>query len=225
MQHLGRTVCRPAWAGFAFIVASLPGLADDTTTCKSVLARSPEDIRACTRIISNGNARGRNLAEAYYGRGQKYRLRGNSDLAILDFSSAIRFDPGWYFPYVARGHAYAAKKQFTLAFADQETAIRLEPTAVSYVGRAQDFMEAGEMDRAIADCDQAIRLNPNYFYAFFYRGHAYLKKDQFDKALSDYRRAQEIGSDEEDMREVRHGINAATSGGWSSSLSLRYPVE
>jgi tetratricopeptide (TPR) repeat protein len=217
---------RRACGGAAFLVAAVASvMADDTTTCKSVLARSPEAIAACTRIIASGNAKGRSLAQAYYGRGQKYRLKGNSDKAILDFSSAIRIDPGWHFPYVARGHAYAAKRQFTLAFADQETAIRLEPTEVSYVGRAQDLMAAGETDRAIADCEQAIRLNPNYFYAFFNRAHAYLEKHQFEKALSDYRRAQEIGSDEEDMKEVRQGINAATSGGWSSSLSLSHPAD
>src|SRR5215471_12313319 len=122
---------RRACGGTAFLIASVASvMADDTMACKSVLARSPEDIAACTRIISIGNANGRILAQAYYGRGQKYRLKGNSDKAILDFSSAIRIDPGWHFPYVARGHAYAAKKQFTLAFADQETAIRLEPTEV-----------------------------------------------------------------------------------------------
>src|SRR5262249_29749141 len=188
-RYLGRTMLRRACGGTPFLISSVASVVGgDTIAFKSVLARGPEGNVACTRNIFIGKAKGPRPAQAYYWRGEQYRIKGNSDKAILDFSSAIRIDPGWHFPYVARGHAFAAKKQFTLAFADQETAIRLEPTEVSYVGRAQDFMDAGETDRAIADCDQAIRLNPNYFYAFFSPRHAYLKKDQFDKPLTHYPR-------------------------------------
>jgi tetratricopeptide (TPR) repeat protein len=46
-----------------------------------------------------------------------------------------------------------------------------------------------ESDKAIADCNQAIRLNPNYANAFFNRGNAYKAKGQYDRAIEDFGQA------------------------------------
>src|SRR5262249_885700 len=47
----------------------------------------------------------------------------------------------------------------------------------------------GQPDRAIADNDQAIRLDPNFAVAFYNRGIAcYFQKD-FDRAIADYDQA------------------------------------
>jgi tetratricopeptide (TPR) repeat protein len=44
----------------------------------------------------------------------------------------------------------------------------------------------GDYDRAIADLDQAIRLDPQYAIAYFNRGTAYGAKGEFDHAIADY---------------------------------------
>ena len=46
-----------------------------------------------------------------------------------------------------------------------------------------------ESDKAIADCNQAIRLEPNDTNAFFNRGYAYKAKGRYDRAIEDYDRA------------------------------------
>jgi tetratricopeptide (TPR) repeat protein len=46
-----------------------------------------------------------------------------------------------------------------------------------------------ESDKAIADCNQAIQLNPNDATAFFNRGRAYEAKGQYDRAIEDYSQA------------------------------------
>jgi tetratricopeptide (TPR) repeat protein len=46
-----------------------------------------------------------------------------------------------------------------------------------------------ESDKAIADCNQAILLNPNGANAFFNRGRAYNRKSQYDRAIEDYNQA------------------------------------
>jgi tetratricopeptide (TPR) repeat protein len=46
-----------------------------------------------------------------------------------------------------------------------------------------------ENDKAIGDCNQAIRLNPNYANAFFNRSNAYRAKGQYDRAIEDFDQA------------------------------------
>jgi tetratricopeptide (TPR) repeat protein len=43
-----------------------------------------------------------------------------------------------------------------------------------------------EYDKAIADYDEAIRLDPKYAIAFNNRGSAWLIKKEYDKAIADY---------------------------------------
>lgn len=165
--------------------------ANDREICKSG-SRDNSTIAACTRVISSGAVKGADLAQVYYERGLKYRYNGNHDPAISDFTKAVALDPQWAWPYVARGHSYAAKKDFKNAFADQEKAIKIEPSHVTYVGRAIDLIEAGAFDLAMKDIDEALRLNPKYFYAYLNRGEIYLKKREFDKAAGEFRMALEI---------------------------------
>ncbi len=44
-------------------------------------------------------------------------------------------------------------------------------------------------DRAIADFNEAIRLNPKYTFAFNNRGNAYDAKNDHDRAIADYTEA------------------------------------
>ena len=52
--------------------------------------------------------------------------------------------------------------------------IRLEPTNPKrYSDRGAIYLAKGDRDRAIADYDQAIRLDPSYATAHFNRAYAY----------------------------------------------------
>src|SRR6266851_3069487 len=55
-----------------------------------------------------------------------------------------------------------------------------------------------ESDKAIADCNQAIRLNPNYAMAFYNRGTAYKAKGQYDRAIEDYDQAIRLNPNDAD---------------------------
>ena len=47
----------------------------------------------------------------------------------------------------------------------------------------------GDLDKAIADCAEAIRLNPRMAEAYNRRGSVYEKKGDLDKAIADYTEA------------------------------------
>ena len=40
--------------------------------------------------------------------------------------------------------------------------------------------------RAISDLNEAIRLNPNYFYSYYDRGNVYRDMQLYQQAISDY---------------------------------------
>ena len=61
--------------------------------------------------------------------------------------------------------------------------------AKDFSNRGTAYGRKGQLDRAIEDFDQAIRLNPNYAAAFNNRGSAYSAKGDLDGAIADYNEA------------------------------------
>jgi len=64
-----------------------------------------------------------------------------------------------------------------------------EELARAFFNRGRAFSDKGQYDRAIADLDQAIRLDPAYPDAFNNRGVAYSGKGQFERAAADFDQA------------------------------------
>jgi tetratricopeptide (TPR) repeat protein len=62
----------------------------------------------------------------------------------------------------------------------------VEVRAVAYINRGNAYARKGQHDLAIADFDQAVRLNPNDAGLYYNRGRAYAKKGLADSAISDY---------------------------------------
>jgi lipoprotein NlpI len=60
-------------------------------------------------------------------------------------------------------------------------------TALTY--RAATYVGQGDLDRAIADYDEAIRLDPQSAVVFSTRGFAYFGKRDFDHAIADFNEA------------------------------------
>ncbi len=64
--------------------------------------------------------------------------------------------------------------------------ISKSPDAFGYIGRATAWEERGELDSAIADFTEAIRLNPNSTFTYKCRGTAWMGKKEYDKSIADY---------------------------------------
>jgi tetratricopeptide (TPR) repeat protein len=125
---------------------------------------------------------------AFYSRGIAYFNRRDYDRAVADYTVALRLAPGDVLALQNRGHAYQAKQDFDRAIADYSEAIRIEPRfAWGYNDRCYARAIAGrELQQALADCNEALRLMPNDVHVLDSRGLAYLRLDEFDKAITDY---------------------------------------
>jgi tetratricopeptide (TPR) repeat protein len=65
-------------------------------------------------------------------------------------------------------------------------AIKKNPTPTAYTTRSWILKELGDYDKAIADCGEALRLDPNSTAGFNNRGNAWTDKEEYDKAIADY---------------------------------------
>jgi tetratricopeptide (TPR) repeat protein len=62
----------------------------------------------------------------------------------------------------------------------------------AYAYRARFYTERGETDRALADIEHALALNPNAAEIYLARGTLFANQGAFDRALKDYNRVIEI---------------------------------
>jgi len=90
--------------------------------------------------------------------------------------------------------------------------------AVFLRDRSFVYDRKGEYDKAISDCNEAIRLKPDDAYAFSGRGFAYASKGEYDKAISDCNKAIRLKPDDAYAFDNR-GIAYANKGEYDKAIS------
>jgi tetratricopeptide (TPR) repeat protein len=211
---------------------SFSGINVETVVLEISLRLDVRKNRAMSRLIADlRRANGRSpaadkppasapgTAGAFLDRGILFATRRDFELAIMDFTEAIRLDDTLAAAYLLRGRAYAAgasyvtgisenfsgfgfistggknitaeqEAAFTSAIADYTRAIQLDPNlAAAYRERGRTYGEIGDHDTAVEDLNQAIRLNPDSVAAYNIRGLAYANKGDYDRAIADYTQA------------------------------------
>jgi len=159
--------------------------------------------------------------ESYLQRGEKNLQDKRYDLALADFSEAIRLDPQCKAAYIGRGKTYCEKTRADWganlnvprkAVADFSRAIELDPQcieAIKYRIQAWELQVGGFTSSATesvadivrADCVRAIELNPKCSWAYKYLGLVFAKsKDDTNTAIKHYSKAIELGYDCYDLR-------------------------
>jgi len=149
-------------------------------------------VRLATEVIDQQPSH----ALAYVVRGAAYRLGGEHSQAIADFDRAIELNPQIAEAYTQRafacqqGSVNASSNQI---LADLNRAIELDATsALPCILRGNAFATLNDHDAAIADYDQALRLNPRSYNALANRASSKMSVGRLDEARRDLRKALEL---------------------------------
>ena len=106
--------------------------------------------------------------------------------------SALRLAPNDPVAHWLRGDGYFRLSEAEQARQEAETVLRLatQPqTDREFTARGWAYGALGKYDTAIQDLEQAIRLNPQAFFAYLERGAAWAGKQDYERALTDLNQA------------------------------------
>ena len=124
-------------------------------------------------------------------RGGTWNRKGDTDRALADLDAAIRLDPRYIQAYLTPGQCLGSKARL------RPRACRLRPGHSHQSGACGSPMRSepmhcamtGNVDRAMADADAAIRLDPNLASGYNSRAITWEMKGDFDRAIADYDQA------------------------------------
>ena len=167
-------------------------------------------IEACSRAIKSGRYKGRDLARQYLYRGVERGLKQEYDLALADYGEATKIDKKYADAFYNRCVIFNLKKDYDAAVADCSQAIKLGPTPKAtaatggeqlgndrtisdyYSERGFAYLKKDDYVHALADLDNAIRMNPRNGRALKNRGLAYQAKGDA-RADADLDAAKQLG--------------------------------
>ena len=111
-------------------------------------------------------------AYSYFVRANAWIARGDLDKALADCDAAIKLDPNDAFNHFARGRAWSQGATWTRPSPISRNPSGWIPSPGLSETAASCWQKKGEFDKALADCDAAIKLDPKTAYNYFARGEA-----------------------------------------------------
>ena len=144
-------------------------------------------IAACSGVIADQQGDKHDIATAFKNRANAYDDKHNHELAIKDYSDAIRLDPQDAIVFNDRGTTWTALGQYAQAIEDFGRALELKPGFAMAMSNCC-FAKAnlGQFEDAMVDCNEALRLRPQSPDSLASRAFLYLKMRRPDEAIRDY---------------------------------------
>lgn len=128
----------------------------------------------------------------------KFFNKGKVGISVGDYKSDISIHQVYFDDF--RVYAPDAKIAPTMT----PPLAEIEATdADDYLSRAYTYLEMGDYDKVIADCDQAIALEPEEADHYHLRGLAYMGMDDLELALSDLNKAVALEPEEAEHYSAR----------------------
>jgi tetratricopeptide (TPR) repeat protein len=151
--------------------------ADDSKICAKESGEIA--IEACSRAIKSGRYKGHDLARQYMYRGVEQSLKKDYDLALADYGEALRIDKKYGDAFYNRCVLYNVKEDYDRALADCSQAVKLGPSPDA---------TAPASERRLANDHTRSDYSSE-------RGFAYLKKNDYDRAIIDLDNAIRLNPD------------------------------
>jgi len=163
-----------------------------------------KDYQAAAEAFSEAVRLDPNSAEAFHRlAGSRFNL-GHTEQALSDFNRAVELTPENAEIRKHRALAFLTLGRFDDAFADLHSALETGPDdrrsyeellALTFARRAFHHADAKRWHEALADMDQAIRLDPSKADYFHKRAACHYNLKQYEKAIADFTQAIELEPD------------------------------
>ena len=115
---------------------------------------------------------------------------GQNDRALRDLDHALALRPDFTRALVVRSRLFYKEGEFARSVHDAEAVLRIDPQSPrGYARRCFGRLAIDELEGAIADCSESLRLWPTFIPALNGRGSAYLKLGQPEHAAADFEEA------------------------------------
>lgn len=165
---------------------STPGTSNDTSVCADT-ANAEVAIPACTRLYESRELDSQTKATAVGSRGAARKLLGQYDQAIDDFTLALALDPTNPQHYCQRGEVLWRYRRYQHAIADYTSALQNQSNSICALrGRALAHLGNGNAQQALADSNEALRLDPNNADLLLLRARASHVAQSYDAAIEGF---------------------------------------
>jgi tetratricopeptide (TPR) repeat protein len=116
------------------------------------------------------------------GRERSNRIHGGQRIAIDPKVASL----------VKQASSALKGKQHDLAISCLTAALQMKPekntASAIYTWRADAYIQKGELNKAMDDANESIRLNPHFSGGYLERGIVYRRTGNLDKSICDYSR-------------------------------------
>jgi len=132
-------------------------------------------------VIANCNTGSeKNVVEEHYNNAVELGSQGEFEKAKTELEKALELDS-----------LYIGAESCLILVNDVLTQ-KIERQTAFFLFRSIECYNKGNLDEIIAEIDKAIKINPEYAFAYIIRGLAYKNNGLYDQAIADYTKAIEI---------------------------------
>lgn len=126
-------------------------------------------------------------AKAFANRGSCRKIMGRLDLAIDDYTKAVKYEPTLGAAYASRSACWRLLQNYPEALADAEKAIAVEPDlALAYSSRGSCLMAMGRLAEALADFDKVLASRSNYYEAHYDKANCLVAMSRLEEAVAEF---------------------------------------
>ncbi|MBT3982039.1 MAG: tetratricopeptide repeat protein [Bacteriovoracaceae bacterium] len=127
------------------------------------------------------------------------KLEDKKEEIIKNYEAYIKVEPGDLAKQLEFGEYLLSESDLTAAekvFTKIETKLKSYPKVKFFLANIK--LMSGKEDEALILAQEEIKLNPNIEYGYTLLGHIYTKKEEYNKALKNYKHAQTINQNSVD---------------------------
>ena len=133
-------------------------------------------------LLCSASAQG---GKAFFKEGEKLREEQQLDQALEKYTLAIQVDPAMLKAYQARADIYNLQGKKAECAADRAKVAELVPSEAAYAAdAAKAYYELGDNAKALALCEQALRVEPKQLSALETKVRCALAMNDLDKATA-----------------------------------------